>query len=85
MRDPDDFPANPWRRRLLIVVLAVVTAGTVLVNVLKTPQGVTRSMPTPPPDAAPCGAGQTSGCVGGMAGVIAAPGAASAAAAAALR
>ena len=83
MQDPEDFPANTWRRRLLILVLAVGTAGTVLVYVLRAPPGVPRRMPAaeaPAPDAPPCSAGQTTGCVGGMAQVIVAPGAVGAAA-----
>lgn len=71
MRDPDAFPAVPWRRRLLILLAAVATASTVLLTMLYPPAGVKRK--PQPPDAPRCVAGQTQDCVGGMASVIAAP------------
>lgn len=62
----------PWRRRLLILALAVATAITVVLTLLNPPGGVQRKKALPA-DAARCEKGQTSGCVGGTATVITAP------------
>ena len=69
--EPDPLPRVPWRRRLLVVVLALVTSTTVLVYVMLPPVGSKRYGPAA--DAARCTAGQTTGCVGGMAADISAP------------
>jgi hypothetical protein len=72
----------PLRRRLLIGLLAIVTASTVVWSLTRKSGG-----PGPPSaasataDVAPCAAGESQGCVGGTAAVImlpAAPRAASA-------
>ncbi len=68
-----EFPRMSWRRRLLMIGLAMATAITIVVTLLNPPGGVKRHKPPPPPDVARCGQGQTQGCVGGLAGVIAAP------------
>lgn len=73
MFEPDPFPRFPWRRRLLIVALALATSTTVLVYVMLPPAGSKRHGPVVTPDAARCSAGQTTGCVGGTAAVINAP------------
>lgn len=63
------LPPVPRRRRLLTLLLAVSTAVTVVMLMLDPPGGVKR-VKRLPADAAPCGAGQTTDCVGGMATVI---------------
>lgn len=64
-----DYPRPSGRRRLLVALLAVSTAVTVMYLVLEKPGG-----PKAPPRAAAgpavCTAGQTSGCVGGLAQVL---------------
>ena len=70
MFNVDPFPGLPWRRRLLIVVLAIGTAITVVLTLLAPPGGLKRK---PPADTARCAAGQTRDCVGGQADVIMAP------------
>lgn len=65
----DEFPRLARRRRLLIVLLAVATAVAVVLLLLSPPGGVKRVRP-PVADQPLCTAGQTSGCVGGMATVI---------------
>jgi hypothetical protein len=64
------YPRLPLRRRLLILLLAVATAITVALLLLYPPGGVQRKRPPPGADAPRCAAGQTTGCVGGMAEVI---------------
>jgi hypothetical protein len=66
----EPFPRPSWRRRLRVLLLAVATASTILLFILVRQASFLRP---PPPDAARCAAGQTSGCVGGMASVIVAP------------
>jgi len=71
---PDTYRPISRGRRLLIVVLAVVTAVTVVATLLDPPGGVQRprtaaaSATMTPAD---CGPGQQSGCVGGKAEVLA--------------
>ena len=65
----DKFPALPWRRRLLMVLLAVATAAAVVFSLLAPPGGSKFKRP----DVERCAAGQTTGCVGGTAGVIPPP------------
>lgn len=60
-------PITP-RRRLLIVVLALSTAGLVMYSVLERP-GLHLTRPKPV-EAAACVKGQQTGCVGGQADVI---------------
>ncbi len=83
--DPhDELPRLPWRRRVLVVLLAVGTAVTVVLSLLDPPGGVKRHPPPPAaplPDTARCAPGQTQGCVGGSVQVIVAPPAAPASAA----
>jgi hypothetical protein len=67
-----DYPRIPWRRRLLILVLAIVTAITVVLTLLYPPGGVQRKRHAAP-DAPRCASGQTTDCVGGTAAVIVAP------------
>jgi hypothetical protein len=74
----EEFPPTPWRRRLLILLLAVGTALTIAVLMLVPPGGIRRKLPLPPPDAARCAQGQTQDCVGGTVQVIVAPAASAA-------
>lgn len=87
MTVPSDHKAPPFeefnpitpRRRLLIVVLALSTAGLVMYSVLERPGlHLTRPKPVEP---ARCAKGQQTGCVGGQVDVIMAAPAASGAAA----
>jgi len=61
------------KKQVLVVVLALLTASTVMLSMLYRPG----SAPPPPravaPDAARCAPGQTTDCVGGIAAVIALP------------
>ena len=60
------------KKQVLVVVLALLTASTVMLSMLYRP-----GSPPPPravaPDAARCAPGQTTDCVGGIAAVIALP------------
>ena len=66
----DDYLAPSWRKRALILLLAVSTALTIVYVLLIPPTPVPRVAPKPPADVARCAPGQTQGCVGGTAGVI---------------
>jgi hypothetical protein len=79
----DPFQRLPWRRRLLIALLAVATAVTVILMLLDPPGGVVRSRAavSEPPACAPGtgpasanGAAQTGGpdsrCLGAMTRVL---------------
>ena len=61
------------RKRLLVWVLAPVTALTVLWSLLNRPGSPPLPVREATPDAARCAQGQTSDCVGGMAAVIVLP------------
>jgi hypothetical protein len=72
--DPKLFPETPyrpltWRRRLLVLVLAIATAITVVMLLLDPPGGVKRTRPAAA-EPARCVEGQSTGCVGGKAEVI---------------
>lgn len=71
--EPDRYRPLTARMHWFILVLAIATAATVMLSILLRPG----SPPAPPravaPDVARCVAGQTTGCVGGMAAVIALP------------
>ena len=67
------MPRLPWRRRALIVLLAVATAITVVWAMLERPGGIQHPVRPPPADAARCALGQTQGCVGGRADIILLP------------
>lgn len=69
MFEVEKFPAAPWRRRLLVLVLALGTAWLVMSSVLGRP-GAADFKPPPRADQPACSAGQTTGCVGGTASVI---------------
>jgi hypothetical protein len=75
----DDYRPLNWRRRLLIVLLALGTASTVLLYMLGRRGEIEGGRPHPgagpalPADVARCKPGQTEGCVGGMATLIIAP------------
>jgi hypothetical protein len=73
-RAPSDFfrPFGklPGHRRLLIALLAVVTALGILLALLVRPGGVQRPLPPPQADVATCRAGQTEACVGSTTLVI---------------
>ncbi len=68
----DPFPATPWRRRLLLVALAV-GMGWMVVTTMVDPPGSLKRNPPPRLDAPRCTPGQTEGCVGGTVSVIVAP------------
>lgn len=67
------FPALSGRRRLLIALLAAVTAIGIVWLMLDPPGGVQRKRPPPPPDVARCAPGQTQDCVGSPTQVRIAP------------
>lgn len=73
MARDDEFPATPWRRRLLIAALAVATAVTLILMMLERVGAPPLPRPPPVPDAARCAEGQDSGCLGGRAEVILVP------------
>lgn len=68
----EKFPSTTRRRRLLMLALAVATAGAVLYGVLERPGGLhgPKAAPAGPPL---CSSGQTRDCVGGQVDVIQAP------------
>jgi len=71
----EKFPSFTRRRKLLILALAVATAGAVLYGVLERPGGLhgpkaPPAAPAPPPGPPLCGKGQTRDCVGGQIDVI---------------
>jgi hypothetical protein len=72
MRDPDDYPRPPLRRRLLVALMAVAMMAF-LVWAVTRKSGVVRDAALHPADVAACTAGQTEGCVGGRAAVFAVP------------
>lgn len=63
------------RRRLLIALLALATAGTLLLQILGRRDAIhSHPLLLPlPADVSPCKDGKTTGCVGGMATVIVRP------------
>ncbi|MDO9095806.1 MAG: hypothetical protein Q8R98_00590 [Rubrivivax sp.] len=69
----DEYPAPTWRKRLLVLLLAVATASTIVWVLTIPPTPVPRELIPPPADVQRCTRGQTQGCVGGMAGVIVQP------------
>jgi hypothetical protein len=79
--DVEDFPRPPWRRRLLVLALAVAMAAVVMGSVLA-PPGASKTPRPPRPEVPRCTLGQTSDCVGGTATVITVPAAPAAPAAA---
>lgn len=74
---PDPYRPISWRRRLLIVLLAVATAAFVVYSMTRR-SGEVRNAVLHPADVAACAPGQTEGCVGSMTAVIAVPSAAAA-------
>ena len=72
MRDPDDYPRPPLRRRLLTVLLAVAMMVFLVWSVTRK-SGVVRDAALHPADRPVCTAGQTADCVGSMTAVIAVP------------
>jgi len=85
----DDYRPINKRRRLLIAVLAVLTACTLLLYMLGRRGDILQGrvpaaqLPQLPIDVAACKPGQSSGCVGGMASIISLPTSAATASAAA--
>lgn len=69
---PDPYRPISWRRRLLIVVLAVATAAFVTYSMTRK-SGIVRNAVQHPADVAACAPGQTEGCVGSMTAVIVTP------------
>lgn len=71
----DDYPALPWRKRLMVIALTLLMVWVMVTQIAGHPGGGDYVAPPPPPPA-PCGAGQSSDCVGGVTSVtpvIAAP------------
>ena len=71
----DRFRPTTLRTRLLILLLAIATAGVVLYAVLD-PQARMERAKRPPPDRPLCEPGQTEDCVGGKVNVTVVPAAA---------
>lgn len=71
-RSVPEFPRPPWRRRLLMVALAIAMGWAVVTTMVDPPGSIKRN-PPPRADAPACAPGQTRDCVGGTAAVIAAP------------
>jgi hypothetical protein len=69
----DELPALPLRRRILIIVLAIVTAVTIVLLLLERPGDPKRGLPRAAVEVPPCSAGQVRDCVGGKADVIVVP------------
>lgn len=68
----DRLPSMPKRTRVLIVLLAVATAGVVMWMVFD-PQGRLARMNRPPADRPPCTAERTTDCSGGKVDVFVVP------------
>ena len=71
-RRVDNLPSPTWRRRLLLVLMALGMGYLVVTTMIDPPGNILRN-PPPRVDAPRCLPGQTTGCVGGMATVIVAP------------
>jgi hypothetical protein len=65
----DSYPPTSWRRRFLILVLAVTTALGIAWALLTRPGHVAK----PRPNAPPCTQGQTQNCAGGQLDVVVVP------------
>jgi hypothetical protein len=66
----DSYQPIPKRRRWLILVLAISTAITIVWMMLERIGAPPLRRIATPDAAAPCAAGQSTGCVGGTASVI---------------
>lgn len=73
----DTFPAPTWKRRLLVLALAVGTAMFIVHMLTIPPMPVPQERVPPIRDRSRCEAGQTQDCVGGTAVMIMAPASAS--------
>ena len=78
MIEIDKFPAPTWKRRLLVLTLAVGTALFIVHMLTIPPTPVPKEQVPPMRDKLRCQAGQTQDCVGGTAVMIMPPAAASA-------
>lgn len=67
---PAEYRPLNWRRRVLLVALAVSTAVVGVTVLVERPGGVQRPAPGHGPDRAPCSGGNTQDCVGGVSSVI---------------
>ena len=81
MIEIDKFPAPTWKRRLLVLTLAVGTALFIVHMLTIPPTPVPKEQVPPMRDKLRCQAGQTQDCVGGTAVMIMPPSGASAASA----
>lgn len=72
----DDYPAMPWRRRVLVIALTLLMVWILVTQIAGHPGGGDY-VPPPPAPPPPCGPGQSSDCLGGVTSVIVAPAAAS--------
>ena len=69
----DNYPAPTWKRRLLVLALAVGTAMFIVHMLTIPPTPVPKELVPPIRDKARCAVGQTQDCVGGTAVMILAP------------
>jgi hypothetical protein len=69
-KSPDELPAMPLWRRVLIFMLAVATAATIVWLLLNRPGDPKRDMPRVVREPAPCATGQARDCVGGKVIVV---------------
>jgi hypothetical protein len=61
------------RRRVLVALLAAITAIGIVLLMLDPPGGVQRRRPPPSADVPACAPGQTAGCVGSRTQVLPGP------------
>jgi hypothetical protein len=69
----EKYPAPTWKRRLLVLLVAVATALFIVNIVSIPPKPVPKELVPPIRDAARCEAGQVNDCLGGTARVIVTP------------
>jgi hypothetical protein len=79
----DNYPTPTWKRRLLVLALAMGAAMFIVHMLTIPPTPVPKELVPPIRDKARCAAGQTQDCVGGTAVMILAPAAPARASAAA--
>ena len=77
MLDPDNLPRTSWRRRVLVLLLAVATAVSIFMTLILKPGDPKHPLPEVPTGPQRCKPGQTKDCVGGKAEVILVPASAS--------
>ena len=70
MKTQDTYRPFTWRRRLLILLLALATAATVILTLVGEPGGARLGREERAAGPPLCSHGQTTECVGGKADVI---------------